>query len=476
MSLAARPELSGSSAAASSAAVAGAVDELARFAADLDYAGLPAPVRERLALMLTDLWGVAAAGGRTPEQQALCTAWQAGPGDSPVLGAGFTSTPETAAFLNAVAACQLELDEGNKHAQGHPAVHVVFAAMAAVQLESRPVTGTEFLTAVAAGYEVAARFGRAFTRHPGWHTHGHWGATGAACAAALIRRLPVERIAAAIDAAAGLAQVASWDMVLGGQYTRNLWAAGANLAGLNAARLAAAGLTENDGAAGMSLGTLAGSLEPGLLVNGLGRDWLLTQGYAKLHSSCSYTHGAVDLALELRPEHVIPEDISFVQVHTHSLAAPLFPGSGTGAPRNRLAAMFDFPFVVANALTAGEISPASMAPDAPGFDAARQLAARVSVAADPAYDRLLPAQRRTRLEIRFTDGTVRAAESPNPRGDVDHFPLDRTGVGTKLTALIGAGPASRLDTAVRSLPDTDDAKAALNILRTLMTSPEGDTQ
>ncbi|MFJ7748989.1 MmgE/PrpD family protein [Arthrobacter sp. NPDC097144] len=471
MSLAARPEL-----AETAAAVGSAVDKLARFAADLDYAGLPEPVRERLALMLTDLWGVTAAGGGTPEQQALCTAWQAAPGDCPVLGSGISSTPETAAFLNAVAACQLELDEGNKHAQGHPAVHVVFAAMAAVQGESRPVSGKEFLTAVAAGYEVAARFGRALTRNPGWHTHGHWGATGAACAAALIRRLPADQIAAAIDAAAGLVQVAAWDMVLGGQYTRNLWAAGANLAGLNAARLAASGLTGNDGAAVMSLGTLAGTLDPERLVEGLGRDWLLPQGYAKLHSSCSYTHGAVDLALELRPEPFDPDRVTEVRVHTHSLAAPLFPGAGDGGPRNRLAAMFDFPFVVANALLAGEISPASMAPQAPGFDAAQQLAAKVSVTADPAYDRVLPDQRRTRLEIRFTDGTVTAAESPNPRGDVDHFPLDRAGLGTKLAALIGAGPASRLDEAVRGLPATADAAALLNTLIAPMTSPEGEAQ
>ena len=467
MTLTARPDLSGTT-----AAVAGAVDELAAFAAGLDYAALPAPVIERLTLMLTDLWGVAAAGGRTAEQQALCAAWQAPAGESPVLGGGFGSTPETAAFLNAVAACQLELDEGNKHAQGHPAVHVVFAAMAAVQGETRPVTGIEFLTAVAAGYEVAARFGRALTRHPGWHTHGHWGATGAACAAALIRRLPAEKIAAAIDAAAGLAQTAAWDMVLDGQYTRNLWAAGANLAGLNAARLAAAGLAENRGAAAMSLGSLAGTLDPDRLVEGLGRDWLLAQGYAKLHSSCSYTHGAVDLALDLRPEQLDPDRIAEVTVRTHSLATPLF----SGTPRNRLAAMFSFPFVVANALVQGEISPATMAPGFPGFDAARQLAAKVSVAADPAYDRLLPAQRRTRLEIRFTDGTVTSAEAPNPRGDVDHFPLDRTGIGTKLAALLGSGPARNLDTAVRGLADVPDTAAVLATLNTLMNFPEGDTK
>lgn len=454
-----RKELPGSA-----AAVAAAVDELAAFAAGLEYEELPAAVRERLNLMLTDLWGVSAAGGLTPEMQALTAAWAAGPGPSPVLGTQLHTSAETAAFLNAVAACELELDEGNKRAQGHPAVHVVFAAMAAVQLEPRAVSGTEFLTAVAAGYEVAARFGRALKRHPDWHTHGHWGAAGAACAAALIRRLPTGQVAAAIDAGAGLVQAASWAMVLDGQFTRNLWAAGANIAGLNAARLAAAGLAGNDGAAAATLGTLVGSLDPDELTRGLGRDWLLTQGYAKLHSSCSYTHGAVDLALQLRPEQLDPAALEKVLVTTHSLAAPLF----SGTPRNRLAAMFSFPFVVANALLQGEISPVTMNPDHPGFDAARALSTRVTVTASPDYDRLLPAQRRTRLELRYTDGTVAAAEAANPCGDVDHFPLDRGAIRAKVAGLLGPEPAERLDLIVRELAGQGDAAAVLNNLNALI--------
>lgn len=446
------------------AAVADAVDELAAFAVTVHYETLPAAVRDRLALMLTDLWGVATAGGKTPEMQALVAAWQGGPGPSPVFGTHFFTNAETAAFLNAVAACELELDEGNKHAQGHPAVHVVFAAMAAVQLAPHPVSGADFLTAVAAGYEVAARFGRALNRNPLWHTHGHWGATGAACAAALIRGLPADRVAAAIDAAAGLVQAAPWSMVLDGHFTRNLWAAGANLAGLNAVRLSAAGLVGNNGAASATLGTLVGTLDPVELTRGLGRDWLLIEGYAKMHSSCSYTHGAVDLALELRSEPVDPEQIMEVKVLTHSLAAPLFATTAT----NRLSAMFSFPFVVANALLQGEVSPASMEPNGPNFDAARRLASKVTVAASPEFDVVLPAERRTRLEIRYADGSVDAAEAPNPRGDVDYYPLDRSGIRTKLSGLIGAEPARRLDRAVHGLADEPDAAASLNNLTELI--------
>lgn len=442
-------------------AAAVAILQLADFAAALDYDALPSTVRERLPVMLTDLFGVACAGNRTPEMQAVLETWHAEPGTCPVLGTGLRLGADQAALLNAAGACCLELDEGNKHAQGHPAVHVVFAALAAAQLQPEPVSGQVFLAAVAAGYEVAARFGQAMTRHPDWHPHGHWGATGAACAAAMIRGLPAERIAAAIDAAAGLVNAAPWQLVLDGNFARNFWAGGANLAGLHAARLSAAGVVECSGAAAAVLGGLAGTLEPGFLTRELGRDWLLTQGYSKLHSSCSYTHGAADLALELRRqtggEGIQAEQISQIRVLTHSLAAPLFDVR----PHNRLSGMFSYPFVVAVALLQGEVSPATMDPHHPGAGAARRLASKVLVQASPEYDARLPEERRSCLEIRWANGKVSRAESPNPRGDADFHPLTADGVQAKLASLIGAAAAGQVAGVVQQLPAAADTVRAI---------------
>lgn len=237
--------------------------------------------------MLTDLLGVTIAGFDTPELDAVIGAWFCPPGDAPVPGTSRRTTPETAAQLAAVAACALELDEGNKHAAGHPAAHVVFAAIAAAYEAPRPVGGVELLRAIALGYEVAARFGRATTRDPRWHTHGHWGATGAACAATLLLGGTEEQVAAAIDAATGLMHVTPWQSVLAGDSTRNLWLAGANTAGLHAARLALAGVVTNRGSATHSLGELVGTLSPERLVEDLGAGWLVAEGYVKRHSSCS---------------------------------------------------------------------------------------------------------------------------------------------------------------------------------------------
>ncbi|HEX6499983.1 MAG TPA: MmgE/PrpD family protein [Micromonosporaceae bacterium] len=240
-----------------------ALHALGDFVAALEYEKLPPVVRERTRLVLTDLVGVTIAGARTPELRALLTAWAPPPGLVPILGTTIATSADDAAWLNGVAACALELDEGNKHAQGHPAAHAVFAALAAASTAGRPVAGGDLLSAVVAGYEVAARFGHATRRRADLHTHGHWGATGAGAAAGRLSRLPAEGIAAAIDNAAALTFVTPWSVVLAGSFVRNLWIAGANVAGLIAARLALAGLAQVDGNAGRTLGEVVGTLDVG---------------------------------------------------------------------------------------------------------------------------------------------------------------------------------------------------------------------
>lgn len=439
-----------------------AVDELAAFAASLSYADLPVPVRERLRLMLVDLLGVTAAGARTPEMVKLASTWQAEPGDAPLIGAAAGTRPETAAYLNAVAACCLELDEGNKHAQGHPAVHVLFAAIAATQLAEHPVSGEQFLTAVAAGYEVAARFGRALDRRGAWHTHGHWGATGAACAAALIRGATQEQVAAAIDASTGLMHVTPWSVVLEGNFIRNFWVAGANLAGLNAARLAMAGLTGNSGTAARTLGEFVGSLETEALAGDLGREWLIAQGYSKHHASCSYTHAAVDLIQSLKQQQKFaPDDVAAVLVRTHSLARPLFARN----PHNRLSAMFSFPFVVSAALLNDRVDPAVLEPGSAGFVAANNFSDRVTMEIAPDFDRRLPAERWAEVRIDLRNGTSLSRAQPNPLGDVDYFPFGAPEIVAKLVALIGRPDTEFIQAAVARLQRSPDAKATLATLR-----------
>lgn len=422
---------------------------------------LPPEVLERVQPMLVDLFGVTLAGMRTPELRRLVESWHCPPGDAPLIGDGRRSAPETTAMLSAIAACCLELDEGNKYAAGHPAAHVVFAAIAAVRLRDRQVSGAAFLSAVVAGYEVAARFGHATALDPGWHPHGHWGATGAACAATMLLGGTTTQVAAAVDAATGLMQVTPWATVLDGSFTRNLWIGGANRAGLDAARLAMSGLVQNTGAAWHSLGDLVGTLDPAVLVEGLGRDWLTAKGYAKQHSSCSYTHPAVDAVQTLKSARAwTPDEVTRVRVVTHSLARPLLNRD----PQNRLAAMFSLAFVVSVAVVNDVVDPVVMEPGSATFLAAQEFSARVEVEIDEALDAYLPQLRCADVTVEFADGGSLALSQPNPIGDADHFPLTAEDIDRKLTALIGAEDVARIHAVVDSLAASDDACTALDEL------------
>lgn len=431
---------------------------LGEFAATVDSAALPPAVRDRVQLMLLDLLGVTVAGARTPELKALVSAWDPGEGPAPVLGAGRGADPDAAAWLNGTAACCLELDEGNKHAQGHPAAHVVFAALAQTAVADRRVSGRELLSAVVAGYEVAARFGRATRRRTDLHTHGHWGATGAGAAAGRLRGLPGAGIAAAIDAAAGLVYATPWSVVLAGSFVRNLWAAGSNVSGLLGARLAAAGLSTAEGTPGRTLGEVVGGLDPEPLTDGLGSRWDIAGGYFKRHSSCSYTHPAIDAVLALRAEHAFtPDDVARVVVDTHRLSIPLTPV----ASDTRLAAMFSLPFVVALALRYQAVAPDLFTADRRSDEATLELARRVEVRHDPGLDARLPAERANRVTVELTDGRRYSSEQPNPIGDADYHPLDAAQVAAKLTALLGEETAGRVAAVVEALPGAEDARAVL---------------
>lgn len=435
---------------------------LADVVVPLQWDRLSRRVRHRALLTLTDTVGTAVAGARTAELRRLLAAWDPPPGPARLFGTGRHAGVDDATWLNGTALCTLELDEGNKHAQGHPGAHVAPSTLAVAQATG--ASGPELLTAFVAGYEVAARFGRAVTRRPELHTHGHWGAAGSAAAVARLRGLDAACTAAAVDAATGLVLVTPWPVVMAGSFVRNLWAAGAGVAGIVGTRLAVAGLAEEVGTSAHTLGSVVGRLDPDRLVEGLSYDLvggsLLTEGYVKRHASCSYTHPAADAVLRLRDEGLRPEDVTGVRVETHALAAPLAPL----ATRTRLAAMFSIPYVVAVALLDGEVAPG-------GFDDARRqdrdvlaMAERVAVEHTADLDTRLPAERVSRVTVWLRDGSTRTVEQPNPVGDADHEPFGPAEVHAKLERLLGAADAQRVVDAVAQLPAAQDVRPVLDAL------------
>lgn len=441
-----------------------ATAELGAWVSRLDLAAAAPAVVDRLGLVVLDVVGVAAVGARTAEQAALRHAWAAPAGPAPLFGAGETAPVDTAAWLNAAAMACLELDEGNKYAKGHPAVHG-FPAVLALAAE-RDASGADTAAALLASYEVAARFGRASSLRAGTHPHGNWGVAAAAAGCARLLGLGPDACAAAIDTGAGMPIAGHFDSATTGNPVRDAWLGAANTSGLAAARMATAGLARNTGTASLSLGSLLGEFDHRELSDGLGTRWDIMAGYFKRHASCSFTHPAADAVLELGDAGPVAE----VRVETHALGAGL---SGTNWD-NRLSAMFSTPFVVAAAMLDGAVGPQTYTERRLSDPRLRDLARLVTVVAADDLTARLPGERATRVTVHYTDGRTRSAEVPNPVGDADNRPFDRDDVTELLRGWLGDdGLLARLADFSRGFASSPRVGDALRGLAGVPEAPAG---
>lgn len=450
---------------AGSRAAAEAVEEMARFVHNLAWQRMPTRVVDRLRLVLFDQVSAALVGAttRTPEQQT----WLSTPGTVPLWGTGRFVDLFSASFLNAQAmACQ-ELDEGNKYAKGHPAVHGFPAVLSLAS--ALDATGSRTAEALLACYEVSSRFGRATRLRAGAHPHGSWGVAGAAAGCAKLFGLDAPRIAAAIDTGSGMPIAGHFSSALDGNPVRDAWVGAANTSGLVAAQMAVAGTARNTGTAAHSLGDLLGVFDPTELISGLGHHFDIEYNYFKRHASCSYTHPVADVVLPLRaelfagtPPDTIARRIESIRVETHGLASPL----NRTTWHNPMSAMFSIPFVAALGLTEGEIAPrwTGCAPEE--IPHVAELAKKIHVAEDPELTALLPEQRGARVIIHTSAGEVIRRQTTNPIGDSEHHPLDHTALRAVFTSLLGAeAPAlTTVEHVVRHVPSAPRAQPLLRML------------
>src|SRR5262245_10860667 len=160
------------------------LDRLARLAAETRVDSLPAATVTAARLVLLDTLGAMVAGSELAENRRLAelSASRAPGGQASLLGHRERSDASWAALVNATAGVALEMDEGNRHGGGHPAIHVIPAALAVA--EERRLEGRRLLEAVIAGYEIGSRIGGATTPRPNVHSHGTWGTISTAVAVA----------------------------------------------------------------------------------------------------------------------------------------------------------------------------------------------------------------------------------------------------------------------------------------------------
>lgn len=237
----------------------------------------------------------------------------------------------------------------------------------------------------------------------------------------------------------------------------------AAVSGIQAARLAHAGLASNDGTAASTLGGLIGTIDPSALTEQLGQRFDVSQGYLKIHASCSYTHPPIDAALAVRSTPGFDVDrIAAVEVRTHRLAVPL----DRTEPATRLAAMFSIPHLVAVALRTGHVGVEASSEAVRQDPMVLDLAAKVRLVNDPDHDARAPAERPALVRVTLDDGRTISHEVPNPVGDAAHHPLDRAAVRAKLTTLIGDVATRTIEEVIEGL-HRDPTRPARELLDAL---------
>ena len=396
------------------------LDTLSRFAAELEYAALPPRVQEQLGWIVADTVAAIVAGSAEPELRSLAGRLGTG-GGATLIGLGCSASMDVAALVNGTAGTFLEMDEGNRFSRGHPAVHVLPAALALC--EQRGAGAALFLSAVVTGYEVGSRLGAASRLRAAMHPHGTWGTIGAAAACARVAGLSASAMRETINIGASLTTATSKQTMLEGGLVRNVYAGMANRNGLLALQLAESGFSgEHDGPGSLFGKIVSEHFDTTEVLRGLGDSWHLMQNYFKLHSCCRFNHGTLDAidAIAARAALPAPEQITHIDVRSYNLAAEL----ADKAPRNTLAAKFSVPFAVATRLVHGNSGMASFNWDAVRNPRVLALAQKVDVSEDPAMTRRLPLERPAQVVITLTDGNSLTGEAGVNRGD-DASPYTR---------------------------------------------------
>ncbi len=232
----------------------------------------------------------------------------AGAQHATVIGRGHKADALHACLINCLASSIYSYDDTHAQAVVHPAGPVATAAMAIA--ERRPVSGPDFLLALALGIEMTCRLSKAISVPPAkgtvaWSQTGITAGIGAAVAAAKLLQLDATRLQYAIGIA--LSQAGGFRVMHATMVSSLMPAQGAQT-GLRGALLAERGFTASPAALEGRYGFLevfADTPHVPALADELGERFELLSNTYKPYPCGIVIHPIIDACLQLRREHAI---------------------------------------------------------------------------------------------------------------------------------------------------------------------------
>jgi 2-methylcitrate dehydratase PrpD len=374
--------------------------------------------RGRAALHVLDWLGNAALGTGTATGQAFGR-WLAlqGAGDVPTLF-GRHADPAAAAAAHGALGSLYEMDDVHRSAILHTGPVVVPAALAAAAIPGAQTTGAAVLDAVVAGVEAMVRVGRTLgtSHYRFWHNTGTAGCFGAAATAAQVLGLDEVATAHAL-ALAGTRGGGLWQVRHEAGQGKAWHMAGAARAGLDAAMLAACGLTGPLAVIEGPSGWLAATAPQGdaaALDEPRDEPWLWDLSF-KPWPACRHAHPAMDALSTMLADHRLQAaDVGLVEVHTYADALRF---CNRVHPATEAQARFSIQHALAAWLLWGEPELAHYRESALTGDAVSALRERIVLHDDAAISARFPARYGARVELQLRDGRRLRHELHDTLGD-----------------------------------------------------------
>jgi 2-methylcitrate dehydratase PrpD len=384
-------------------------------------------------------------------------------GDTTVLGCGFKTDLQHAAFINGTTAEAIEAQDGVRFGGNHPGAAVIPAVFAAA--EKRKVSGRAVIEAIVAGYEAATR--PAAAMHP-WHTlsgflpTGTCGTFGAAAAASRLRGYDTERMLNAIGNAGYVLPISMAEHLMGGYTVKIVQAGQAASSGILAAGLAQVGITgapyvlEGSSLNGGFTQITTGA-EPKLekLVEGFGEHFSIMDVYFKPYTACRHTHGAAQATLAITAEHCVnPENVASIDVYTYGIAE-LAVGKGVTPGSSFVSAQFSIPYVVAVCIADAELGPRQLTEKRLRDAALIELSRKVNVKTDEKLNGAYPARTSSRVEMTLKNGSCLKQQIDIPKGD-PRDPMTAEDVAYKVRRFAGARDKNNIEAVIGFILELDN--------------------
>jgi 2-methylcitrate dehydratase PrpD len=341
-----------------------------------------------------------------------------------VIGSGFKTSSLNASLANGALAHALDLDDDNDSMRGHPSAVILPAILALAEELNR--SGKDVITAYTVGFEVEAKVGRGVNiehYERGWHSTSTLGTLGATAASAKMLSLDVTRTQIALGIAASLA---SGIRVNFGTMTKPLHVGWAAHNGVLAAKLAQEGFTAHpsvleaeQGFCDLFCGRENCNWQS--ITDRMGNPFdLISPGIIpKIYPSCSLTHPAIDMILDLKRERALdPETIKKVRCGVDYRWVKTLPYHSPQLPRSGLEGKFSMEFCIAVSIVEGKAGIEQFMDEKARDPKVQSLMKKVEVYTHPELvDRKCLGRGFTLLEIELTNGEKISRRRGKPKGD-----------------------------------------------------------